>query len=90
MIINGQDHEPVVLQVAHEVGEAIDLGTVESAATVFNPNTAPNASIGSVHNRGLSTLRLTVIWKKRASSYWIPLLLPAATATAWWTHTEIS
>ena len=59
LIVNAPDHRLIVLEIDAETGERIDLGTLESAPTVYDPGSLPSATVMSVIGRGVPRMRFT-------------------------------
>ncbi|MCD4719117.1 MAG: putative Ig domain-containing protein, partial [Desulfobacula sp.] len=59
VIINAPNHELIILQIDTRTGDALNLGTIESSSTVFDPDEPPGATLPSVHSRGLTRLLFT-------------------------------
>ncbi len=57
LIVNPRDHKLIVLEIDAETGERIDLGDLESAPTVYVPNSLPSATAMSVIGRGVPRLQ---------------------------------
>lgn len=53
LIINAPDHEFITINVDARSGIETDLGPIETASNVFNPDAPPAATLASIVNRGL-------------------------------------
>ncbi len=59
LIVNAPDHQLIVLEIDTETGEQIDLGNLESAPTVYDPDALPSATVLSVVGRGVPRLQFS-------------------------------
>ena len=59
LIVNPTDHRLIVLEIDAETGESIDLGSLESAPTVYDPDSLPSATVMSVIGRGVPRLQFS-------------------------------
>ncbi len=52
IVINAQDHELITMTINSQVGQPLDIGSVGSSSTVFDPSAPPSVNIFSVIGRG--------------------------------------
>jgi hypothetical protein len=50
--LNAANHELVNVTISAQIGSTVNLGDLKSRSTVFNPASAPSATLRSVFGRG--------------------------------------